>query len=419
MQVVESECAYGRAERAALDRLLQRFAAFAAGLLQALNGDGGCSERRCPNHIRAVVVRRAKILQKRLRDRRRRVAIEGRGDQRALGRRAGDLDEFLRVVTFLTDDRDGNAGGAQLIHQRPGGEVVARRIDQLRIVGFHLGDQRTELAVRHAVLVLVDNLQAEFRRGLLEAGTERLAEIVLEGDHHHLLLAQIARQLGAGAALHFAHGRGTEHIITRQGHIRVDGIGHHVRHFRGLKQRRRRARRRRVRTGYAHHHFVFLDQLGRRRRGFLRRSLVVIDHEFDLRAVDPALGVGVGHRELGAIERRFAVGRRESGQRHVDSDFHLRPRGRPELQRECGRYGYGQLLVLHAIDSSSGCAIGSAACAIRPVQPLPDAENGRLSIQKCVANVAPKFFRRKGLYRQSELRTMSVFNHPRSKARDA
>jgi hypothetical protein len=47
-------------------------------------------------------------------------------------------------------------------------------------------------------------LQAELRRCILEAGGQRLTEIVLHRDEGDFFLAQVADQLRAAAALHLA-----------------------------------------------------------------------------------------------------------------------------------------------------------------------------------------------------------------------
>jgi len=250
------------------------------------------------------------------------IAVERGGDDGALGRGAGDLDELLGVVTLLADDRHVDAGGAQLADQRAGGEEVARGVDHFRIVGLDLGDDGAELPVLDGVFVLGHDGDAELAGSFLEAGGQRLAEVVLKRDHHGALFAQDgAGQLGAGAALDLADEGGAEHEVAAAGDPRMHRVGGDVGDAVGLKDAGGGPGGARIAAGDGDVHLVLGGQLGGDRHRFLRRGLIVVDQKLDRLAVDAALGVGLLDGQFGAGQRRLAVRRGEAGQRHVEPDL--------------------------------------------------------------------------------------------------
>ena len=204
---------------------------------------------------------------------------------------------------------------AELAHERPGVEVIAGRVDHLRVVRLDARDQRPELPVGDRVLVLLGDLDAELRRGLLEARRERLAEVVLQRQQDDpLLLEVVADELRAAATLHLADAGGTERKVARLGDVGMDRVGRDVRDPVLLEDRRRGARGARVTARHRNLHAVLPDQLVGDRHRLLGLALVVVHDELELAAVHAAGAVKLLDRELGAELGGLAVGRGGTGQ---------------------------------------------------------------------------------------------------------
>ena len=81
----------------------------------------------------------------------------------------GDLDEVRRVVAVATDDRPGDAGVAELLHDRP--DVVGHRGDVVEVrrgvEGLDLRDLRREVGRLVVVRVLERDGPAELREPAL------------------------------------------------------------------------------------------------------------------------------------------------------------------------------------------------------------------------------------------------------------
>src|SRR5690606_37793686 len=107
------------------------------------------------------------------------IAIQRRYQQRSFSGLAGDLDELFAVVAFLADDGYCYAGSTHLRHEGTGVEVIARSIDDFRVVRLDLGDQGAELAIFDVVFIFADDVQVELLGSVLEAARQGLAKIVL------------------------------------------------------------------------------------------------------------------------------------------------------------------------------------------------------------------------------------------------
>ena len=68
-------------------------------------------------------------------------------------------------------------------------------------------------------------------------------------------------------------------------------------------------------------HMVVVDQLGGDLLGFFRGALGIRAHQFDLLAVQAAVGVDVVHAQLDAVEALDAIGRVAAGQAEIPAEL--------------------------------------------------------------------------------------------------
>ena len=250
------------------------------------------------------------------------LAVEAVDDRHAFGRRAGDVDEFLRIEGLRADDRGGHASRTQLSDKRTGGEEISGRVDGVRVVALDARDDRTELSVLQRIAVLVQDLNAVFRGRRQKTVHRRLAVVVVHRDGRDCLqaerLADIERRR---SALRRPEVDEAEDIIAGAGDVGMHAVGRDHHDAGLLEHRRGRAAGGRIAAIDDEFHAVLADQLVGGEDGLVGLGLVVVADQRDLLAEHAASGVDVVDRHLRGDRSRFPVGRGRPGQRGLEADL--------------------------------------------------------------------------------------------------